>query len=344
MYSFANDYSEGAHPKVLELMERSNFQQNLGYGKDIHCERARDYIRKAIDDKGAEVHFIPGGTMANLIVISAFLRPHEAVISADTGHIFTHETGAIEATGHKIITVAGKDGKLTPEAIRWGLRRNAFEHTPKPRMVYISNSTELGTVYTKEELTAISQLCQEENLIFFLDGARLGSALMSKKSDLSLKDIAQLTDVFYIGGTKNGAYLGEALVITREDLKEDFRYLIKQRGALLAKGFLMGMQFEALFEDDLYFQLAKDANDKAERIVDILKAHRVEFFVEPASNQLFPILPNDFLEKFSKEFLYVKFDDMEDDKSLIRLVTSWATTDESIDALGEFFHKHYNYK
>ena len=261
MYSFTNDYSEGAHPKVLDLMLKSNFEQNSGYGNDIHCSKARECIKELIHNNDADIHFISGGTQANLLVISSFLRPHQATISADTGHIIGHETGAIEATGHKEISVPGKEGKLTPESISFGLKQNCEEYTPRPKVVYISNSTELGTVYTKSELTAIHNLCKKENLILFLDGARLGSALTSKMNDLTLKDIAELVDVFYIGGTKNGALLGEALVIIRDDLKEDFRYLMKQRGAMLAKGFVLGMQFQALFEDNLFFELGQYANN-----------------------------------------------------------------------------------
>lgn len=340
MYSFANDYSEGAHPKVLDLMIKSNLEQNIGYGNDIHSEKAKEYIRNVIENREAAIHFIPGGTHTNLLAVSSFLRPHQAVIATDTGHITSNETGAIEATGHKIISIPGKDGKLTPESISQGLELYSIEHRPQPKMVYISNSTELGTIYTKSELTAISKLCKEKGLILFLDGARIGAALASKMNDLSFKDLAQLTDIFYIGGTKNGALLGEALVIIKDDLKEDFRYLLKQKGAMLAKGFLLGIQFEALFQDDLFIELAIDANEKAEQITDVINKHGYSFLTEPCSNQVFPILPNELIEKLSKEFSFIVIENTDDKNSAIRFVTSWATTQESVDALIEFFNKN----
>lgn len=340
MYSFANDYSEGAHPDVLDLMLKSNFEQNEGYGIDIHSSRAKGYIKRLIDNDDVDIHFVAGGTLTNLLVVSSFLRPHQAVISADSGHIVGHESGAIEATGHKVICVPGIEGKITPESIALGLKQNSEEYTPRPKMVYLSNSTELGTVYSKAELTAIHNICSEEKLILFLDGARLGSALTSKVNDLTLRDIAELVDVFYIGGTKNGALLGEALLITRDDLKEDFRRLLKQRGAMLAKGFVLGMQFEALFEDNLFFELGFYANKMAGQIIDSLKGHGYKFLAQPCSNQVFPILPNELIEELSKEFSFNLQEEMDNNSSAIRLVTSWATTQDSVDALIEFFNKH----
>lgn len=340
MYSFSNDYSEGAHPQVLDLMIKSNLEQNIGYGNDIHSEKAKEYIKELIKNKEAAIHFIPGGTQTNLLAISSFLRPHQAVIAANTGHIIGHETGAIEATGHKVISVPGTDGKITPESINIGLKENSQEYTPQPKMVYISNSTELGTIYTKSELKAISELCKEKGLILFMDGARLGSALASKINDLTLEDIASLTDLFYIGGTKNGALLGEALVIIRQDLQEDFRYLLKQRGAMLSKGFLLGIQFEALFEDNLFFELAEYANKMADQIIEALKKLGITFYAEPCSNQVFPILSNNIIDALSKEFSFNIQEEIDDSNSAIRFVTSWATTQESIDALITFFNKH----
>ncbi|HZJ99339.1 MAG TPA: aminotransferase class V-fold PLP-dependent enzyme [Tissierellaceae bacterium] len=337
MYSFANDYSEGAHPKVLDLMLETNLQQNRGYGRDIHCDKAKEYIKEEIQDNDAEIHFIAGGTLANLLTISAFLRPHQAVISADTGHIAVDETGAIEATGHRVITVPGKEGKITPQDINLALKQNSHEFKPIPKMVYISNTTELGTIYTKSELKAIHDCCKQNNLILFLDGARIGSALASKLNDLMMRDIADLTDVFYIGGTKNGALLGEALVIVRDDLKEDFRHLLKQRGAMLAKGFVLGIQFEALFEDKLFYQLADYANYMAEQIIAGLKKHNIAFLAEPCSNQIFPILPNSFMDQLSNEFLFETIEEIDDNHTAIRFVTSWATTQEGVDALIKFF-------
>ncbi|MCR1898355.1 aminotransferase class I/II-fold pyridoxal phosphate-dependent enzyme [Irregularibacter muris] len=340
MYSFMNDYSEGAHPQVLDLMIKANLEQNGGYGQDIHSEKAKEYMKKAMEREDADIHFIPGGTQSNLLVIGSFLRPHQCVISADTGHITGHESGAIEATGHKVISVPCKEGKLTPYEIQRALEENAEEYTPQPKMVYISNSTELGSLYSKAELEALHAICKEKDLLLFMDGARLGSALMSEANDLALKDIARLVDVFYIGGTKNGALLGEAIVILRDELKTDFRILMKQRGAMMAKGFVLGIQFEALFQDNLYFDLARHANKMAEKIASSLEALDYTFYEKPVSNQLFITLPNTLLEKLSKEFKYTVQEKLDKDRTVIRLVTSWATTEESVDALIEFFKKN----
>lgn len=336
MISFRNDYSEGAHPKILELLTKTHLEQNNGYGEDIHCDRAKQYIKKHLNREDVDIHFLAGGTQANLLVISAFLRPHQCVIAADSGHINVHETGAIEATGHKVFTVPGLNGKLTPETILKALEYHTDEHMVKPGMVYLSDSTELGTIYTKRELQAISTLCKEKNLTLFLDGARLGSALTSKENDMTLEDIAALTDVFYIGGTKNGALLGEALVLCKEELKEDFRYLMKQRGAMLAKGFVIGIQFEALFEEQLYFELGTHANRMAEKIANALKELGYRFYTPVCSNQLFPILPDSLVEQLSSEFNYSVQERLEDGNCVIRLVTSWATTEKSVDTFIRF--------
>jgi len=334
-----NDYSEGAHPKVLELLIKSNLEQNAGYGEDVHSERAKEYIRKLIQKDDADIHFISGGTQTNLLVVSSFLRPHQCVISAYTGHINVHETGAIEATGHKVVAIPGADGKLTPCAIEKVLQYHSDEHMVQPRMVYISNSTELGTVYSKDELTALHEVCRSNDLILYMDGARIGSALMSKANDISLAEIADLVDVFYIGGTKNGALFGEALVILREDLKKDFRYLIKQRGALMAKGFVTGIQFEALFEDGLYFSLAKHANAMAEKIAGVLKKSNCPFYAPPCTNQLFPVLSNDLIDMLSKKFQFSIYEKIDENHSAVRFVTSWATKQESVDEFCEYLEK-----
>jgi threonine aldolase len=340
MYSFRNDYSEGAHPRILELLNKYNLEANIGYGEDIHSDRARKYIKKLIGKDNVDIHFIPGGTQTNMLVISSFLRPHQCVIAADTGHINVHETGAIEATGHKVVAMHCKDGKLTPEIIQRALDRHTDEHMVQPKMVYISNSTELGTVYSKHELSAINDKCKENGLLLFLDGARLGSALTCKTNDLDIKDIANLVDVFYIGGTKNGALLGEALVIIREDLKEDFRYLTKQRGAMAAKGFILGIQFEALFLDDLYFELARHANEMAERLASIIDEAGYKFYAEPCTNQVFAIFPDVLLEKMEKEFIYEFTDKVDENNTAVRFVTSWATKIEAVEALREFLNKN----
>lgn len=336
MYVFRNDYSEVAHPRILELLTQYNLEPNIGYGEDVHSDRAKELIKKLIQQDKADIHFIPMGTMTNLVGISSFLRPHQAVIAVDTGHIVLHETGAIEATGHKVLTVPHRDGKLNSEDIINVLNFHTDEHMVQPKMVYISNSTELGTIYTKSELTAISKTCKENNLLLFLDGARIGSALTCKTNDLDLKDIANLVDVFYIGGTKNGALFGEALIILKEELKEDMRFLIKQRGAMMAKGFLLGIQFEALFQDNLYFELAQHANEMAERLGEIIDEYGYEFYAKQYTNQVFPIFPDILLEKMEEKFVYEFIEKVDNHNSAVRFVTSWATPKESVEALEEF--------
>src|SRR6056297_1019223 len=262
-FSFTNDYSEGAHPNILKALEKTNLIQEIGYGEDNFSLEASKLIKSKIGDNSCDIHFVTGGTQANLIVISSILKPHEAVISASTGHINVHEAGAIEATGHKVCVVDTEDGKLIPEQIQHILDIHEDEHMVKPKLVYISNSTEIGTVYTKSELETLYNFCKAKNLYLFMDGARLGSALESPKSDLKIEILPKLVDVFYLGGTKNGALIGEAIVINNDLLKEDFRFYIKQKGALLAKGRLVGIQFLELFKNDLFFKNAKHANDMA---------------------------------------------------------------------------------
>lgn len=338
MNSFMNDYSEGAHPRILELLIKSNLEQNAGYGEDIHCKRAKDYMKKQLQREDVDIHFIPGGTQTNLLVISGFLRPHQCVIAVETGHINVHETGAIEATGHKVVVMPAVEGKLTPAAIQTALNYHANEHMVKPKMVYISNSTELGTIYSKAELTAIHHICKVNELILFLDGARMGVALTCKDNDLELKDIAELADVFYIGGTKNGALMGEALVICKKELKEEFRYLIKQRGAMMAKGFVIGIQFEALFQDDLFYELGAHANHMAMKIAKVIKECGYSFYAPACTNQLFPILPNNMIEKLSEDFVFSEQEKIDEGHSAVRFVTSWATTENSVEALLRAFH------
>lgn len=333
MISFMNDYSEGAHPHVLELMLKANLEQNNGYGNDSHSDCAKQYIKKELGREDVDIHFIPGGTQTNLLVISAFLRPHQCVIAADTGHVNVHETGAIEATGHKVVTVPHQEGKLTPDGIMKVLEYHSGEHMVQPKMVYLSDTTELGTIYTLAELSAIRELCNREGLLLFLDGARLGSALTCRSNDLTLKKIAGLVDVFYIGGTKNGALLGEALVICKDELKEDFRYCIKQRGAMMAKGFVIGLQFEALFENGLYYELGTHANRMAEQIGQALSEKGFPFYAPLCSNQLFPILPEEAIKRLSKEVVFSIQEKVNNESSAIRFVTSWATTQYNVDLL-----------
>ena len=330
MYSFKNDYSEGAHPAILQKLVETNLTQTVGYGEDEFCDEARELIKKQLK-KEAEIHFVSGGTQANLIVISSILKPYESVIAAETGHIAVHETGAIEATGHKINTIATSDGKISAIQIEKVLKLHTDEHMVKPKMVYISNSTEVGSVYTKAELKSIYDFCQENNLILFVDGARLGSALTSSKCDLTLEDMANLCDVFYIGGTKNGALIGEAIVFNKLDLNENFRFHIKQKGGMLAKGRLIGIQFSELFRNDLFFEMGKHANKMAEKLAKNISNKGFEFLTEPSSNQIFPIFPNELIAKLQHDFEFFVWEKIDEEKSAIRLVTSWATPEEKVE-------------
>jgi threonine aldolase len=339
MIRFINDYSEGAHPRIFELMLQSNLEQNTGYGEDTHSDLAKQYIKKEIHRDDVDIHFIPGGTQTNLLVISSFLRPHQCVIAADTGHVNVHETGAIEATGHKVVTVPHQDGKLSPASIRKALESHSGEHMVQPKMVYLSNTTELGTIYTKAELIAIRELCIQENLLLFLDGARLASALTCSSNDLTMKDIADLVDVFYIGGTKNGALLGEALVICKQELREDFRYLIKQRGAMMAKGFVIGIQFEALFEKGLYYELGTHANRMAEKIARAFLDKGISFYAPFCSNQIFPILSDEIVDKMAEKYGFQIQERVDEKHCAIRLVTSWASSQSNVDNMIEFIQE-----
>lgn len=329
MYSFKNDYSEGAHPRIIEKLLKTNLEQTEGYGKDIYCIEAENLIKNKLNNKNIDVHFISGGTQTNLIAISAFLRPYEAAISANTGHIQVNEAGSIEATGHKVISVNVKDGKLRKEDILYVLSKYTNEHVVKPKLVYISNSTEIGTIYTKSELEGLSQVCREHNLILFMDGARLGSALTCKQNDLTFEDISKLTDAFYIGGTKNGALLGEALVICNKYLQEDFRYNLKQKGAMLAKGRLLGIQFAELFKDNLYLEIGKHENDMAYILRNGIESLGYEFLVNSPSNQIFPILNNDVIDELEKSYGFNIWEKIDDKRTAIRLVTSFATKEEN---------------
>lgn len=339
MYSFKNDYSEGAHKSILEALLETNMIQETGYGEDSFTEKAKELIKEKLQNKEASIHLLSGGTQTNLIAISAFLRPHEAVISANTGHILVHETGAIEATGHKIISVPSKDGKLVSEDIVNVLESHTDEHMVRPKLVYISNSTEIGTVYTKEELENLYNCCRENRLILFVDGARLGSALCAEGNELTLEDMGRFSDAFYIGGTKNGALFGEALVIINESLKEDFRFHIKQKGGLLAKGRALGLQFFKLFENDLYFDLAKHANQMSKILSDGIRELGYKFLIDSNSNQVFPILPNEIIKKLEKNYAFYIWEKFDEENSVIRLVTSWATPKEEVEAFVEELKK-----
>lgn len=337
MLKFDTDYLEGAHPKVLQKLVETNYEQTAGYGEDKYCAMARELIKDKCGSEDIDVHFLVGGTQSNLVLITSALRPHQGVIAADTGHINVHETGAIEACGHKVITVPSADGKICFRCIK-ELYEAHFsdpvrEHNVQPGMVYISDSTELGTVYTRDELKQISDFCRAKGMYLFVDGARLGYALEAEGNDLGLHDLAELCDAFYIGGTKIGALFGEAMVITNPALKKDFRYIIKQRGGLLAKGRLLGLQFIALFEDDLYFKICSQANEFALQIRRACEDRGLEFFSNSTTNQQFPIITDELLDKLTKKYSFTIWKKMPDGKTAVRFCTSWATTKESVDQL-----------
>jgi len=344
MYSFKNDYCEGAHPDILKALAENNMGQEEGYGMDRHTQNAVSIIKDLVGSAEADVHLLSGGTQTNLIAISGFLRPHEACIAAATGHISTHETGAIEATGHKLLTVNPRDGKLNPGLIAPILIEHHFEHMVKPRLVYISNPTELGTVYTRSELQELKEYCRSKKLLLYADGARLGTALVAEKSDVTLIDMYRFTDAFFIGATKTGALLGEALVLRNSDLQDEYRYLIKQRGGLLAKGRILGVQFEALFKDNLYFDLARHANEMAQYMVAELEKAGCGFWINSPTNQIFPVMCNRIIEELSEEFAFYTWAGVDRDHSAVRLITSWATPIEAVqgfvDAYMNAVHKN----
>lgn len=339
-FSFKNDYSEGCHPNILQALLRSNLEQEAGYGEDRFSLEAKQLIREKIGKKDSEIYFVSGGTQANLIVISSILKPYQAVISASTGHVLNNETGAIEATGHKILGIEKADGKLTPEDIITVLESHTnVPHQVMPKLVYISNSTELGTIYTTRELEDLSAFCKERSLYLFMDGARLGHGLTAEVSDLSLEKVARLTDVFYLGGTKNGALIGEAIVINNPVLQEDFGFNIKQKGALLAKGRLLGIQFLELMKDDLYFDLARHANRQAMKIKNALQEKGTAFLSVTYTNQIFPILSNELIDILSQKFEFYIWKKIDDQYSAIRLITSWNTPDEGINDFIEIINR-----
>ncbi|KAJ4990064.1 beta-eliminating lyase [Stagonosporopsis vannaccii] len=336
-YSFVDDYSEGAHPKILDALILNNDVQNTGYGRDTFCELARQRIRRHLGRDNVGVFFVPSGTSANAISIAACLRPHEAVIATSSGHIVTRETGAIEASGHKIVQVPPVNGKLTPQSIERALGDNwHFPHMAKPKLVYISNATETGTIYRKTELMAIKKLCEERKLILFLDGARLGTALASGANDMTLRDILDLTDIFWIGGTKNGTLLGEAVVVKDEALAGEFEFFVKQHGSLLAKGRVMGVQFAELFHEDLYFELAQSANAHAEALSRGIVEAKFSLDAATETNLVFATLPLDLITALQQHFMFYVWEEKENDQASVRLVTTWATDPEQVTKFNQF--------
>ncbi|WP_050615132.1 threonine aldolase family protein [Bacillus testis] len=335
MYSFKNDYSEGAHPAILQKLMETNMLQEEGYGYDSFTERAVRLIREQMNKPDADVHLLMGGTQTNLTAISAFLKPWEAVIAAETGHIFVNEAGAIEATGHKVITVPGTEGKLTCDAIHPVVAQLTDEHTVEPKLIYISNPTEIGTIYSKQELKSLRDYCTEHGLYLYVDGARLASALSAKDNDVTISELASMVDAFYIGGTKSGAMFGEALVICHKDLKQGFRMNMKQKGAMLAKSRLLGIQFSELFSNHLMYDLAEHANAMAERLQKGIEEQGFSFLAHSTTNQVFPILPHAYIEKLQEQFLFYVWEKIDDTHSAVRLITSWATDVKQVDAFLE---------
>lgn len=330
-YSFYDDYSEGVHTQILDALLETSKVQTIGYGNDQFSKSAADSIRKHLKEPNAAVYFVSGGTQANLTVLNSMLKPYESVISPENGHIAVHETGAIEATGHKINTIACQDGKIFADGIERVCDEHIDEHMVKPRVVFISQSTELGTIYSKKELEDIAAVCKKHDLYLYLDGARLGSALTCTEADLTLEDISSLVDAFYIGGTKNGALFGEAIVLVNDELKKDFRFYLKQRGALLAKGRAVGIQFHELFKDRLFWDLAEHANKMAVRLTEGLREMKVQFMTEPTTNQLFPIFPDALINHLQKDYGFHVWSKEEEGNSIIRLVTSWATPESAVE-------------
>ncbi|MDR2044823.1 MAG: threonine aldolase [Clostridium sp.] len=334
MRHFKNDYGMGAHPAVLAALVKANAEVHGGYGEDSHCRRAAALIRELCAAPAADVHFLAGGTQTNLTAIAAFLRAHEGVIAADSGHIADNETGAVEAGGHKIITVPNQNGKATPAAVLAAAAQHCDERRVKPRLLYLSDATETGTVYTKSELSALREACGRRGLYLYLDGARLAQAIASPASDMTLADVAALCDAFYIGGTKNGLLFGEALVLVNDALKPDFRYVLKQRGAMLAKAHVVGLQFEALMSDGLWLELAGHANANAARLRDHLSALGVAFAYDSPTNMLFPILDDSVVKELERDFAFHRMGTA-NGGSIVRLVTSWLTTADECDAFTE---------
>ena len=339
MIYFNSDYLEGAHPSIMVKMAETNMVQTVGYGEDEYCEAAREKIKTACQAPEADVHFLVGGTQTNTTVIAAILRPWQGVISAVSGHINCHEAGAIESTGHKVITLPTDNGKITAQQVadyvEWHKNDESTEHIVQPGMVYISHPTEAGTLYTKAELTELYDTCRRYGLPLYIDGARLGYGLAAEESDMTLPEFARLCDVFYIGGTKVGALFGEAVVIMNESLKKDFRFIMKQRGGRLAKGRLLGIQFDALFTDDLYFKISRHAIEMAHQIRDIFVSAGYPLLFDSPTNQQYPIMPDAELAEIGKSFGYEYWERVDKTHSGVRFCASWATTQENVDALRE---------
>ncbi len=338
MIQFQCDYNEGAHPLIIQRLAETNMQQTVGYGEDDFCFQAKIAIKEAINCPDADIHFLVGGTQANTTVIASLLRPYQGVISAASGHINVHETGAIEHAGHKVLAIPNSDGKISAgqinETLKSHFAEDGPEHLVQPGMVYISFPTEIGTIYSHQELSDIYSVCQKHNIPLFIDGARLGYGLASPACDISLTDLPNLCDVFYIGGTKVGALFGEAVVFTNKKFcSKHFRYHIKQQGGMLAKGRLLGLQFLTLFTDNLYFNIANHAIEQAMRIRNAFESKGIKFLVDSPTNQQFPILTKHQIEVLSKGFLFSTWQHIDDMHTAVRFCTSWGTLPQSVDSL-----------
>ncbi len=337
--SFECDYITGAHPEILKKLCETNLESLDGYGTDIYCESAKAKIRTACQNDDADIFFLSGGTQTNQIVIASLLNSYEGVIAADTGHISIHEAGAVEYTGHKVLPIPHKDGKICADALK-NYINNFFkdenhEHMVFPGMVYISHPTENGTLYSKNELESISEICRQHNIYLYMDGARLGYGLMSDDTDVTLSDIARLCDVFYIGGTKVGALCGEAVVFRKSVMPKHFMTIVKQHGALLAKGRLLGVQFDTLFNDDLYFRISRNAIETANKLKALLKEKGFRFAWDSPTNQQFVILENSFMAKLKETVGFSFWEKYDDEHTVVRFATSWSTKTEDVEKLGD---------
>ncbi|KIH71805.1 threonine aldolase family protein [Salinicoccus roseus] len=336
MIRFDNDYTEGAHPRIMEKLAETNEEQLPGYGRDHYSDEAKALITRLCDND-VDVHFMVGGTQANLTIISSALRTHQGVIAPDSGHIAADETGAIEATGHKVLVIENENGKISAAQIRdfvdghW--TSPIREHMAQPKMVCISQPTESGTMYSKQELEEVRQVCDDHNLHLMVDGARLGYALASEDNDVTLADLARLCDVFYIGGTKVGALFGEAVVISNSALKEDFRYIIKQKGGMLAKGRLLGIQFKVLFQDELYVNISRHALKMAKRLQEGFESKGINMHYPSPTNQLFPVLTTEQMDELSRKYAFQPWEELDEDRKVIRFCTSWSTKENDVEAL-----------
>lgn len=339
MISFESDYTTGAHPNILERLMETNYEFLSGYGTDHYCESAREKIRAACDCPQADVHFLVGGTQTNALIISAMLHDYEGVIAADTGHVSIHEAGAIEYTGHKVLTLPHHDGRISSQDLECFMSDfysdGNHEHMVFPGMVYISYPTENGTLYSLKELQQISDVCRHYEIPLFIDGARLGYGLMSKHADATLSDIAKLCDVFYIGGTKVGALCGEAVVFTKNNTPKHFTTIVKQHGALLAKGRLLGIQFDTLFTDDLYWNISRYAIEMAEQLKYVLQEKGYRYAWDTPTNQQFVVLENNRMEELRKSVAFSFWEKYDDNHTVVRFATSWSTTQEDIEFLKE---------